>query len=179
MPNGEPMPRGFTYIGVLLAIALLGATLAATGTVWHTAQQRAREADLLFIGEQYRQAIGRYYLATEGGLKQYPQTLADLIRDPRQPSVVRHLRKLYRDPITGSNDWGLIKDSNDHIMGVYCPSKLRPIKQANFGLQYQSFEGQEHYADWQFIYKPRSRNPQPTTGVSASPTPTPTPLPLR
>lgn len=157
MPSGETVisrqQHGFTYIGVLITVAIIGTTLAATGEVWHTAQQRQRERELLFIGDQIRQAIRGYYKA--GVIKEYPQNLDDLLRDPRQPGVVRHLRKRYHDPITSLSEWGLVKDANDRIMGVFSLSEERPIKQANFSAAYREFEGKEKYSEWQFIYQPK------------------------
>jgi len=32
----------------------MGVALAALGTMWHTASQREKERDLLFVGDQYR-----------------------------------------------------------------------------------------------------------------------------
>jgi len=147
--------HGFTYIGLLLAVALLGATLAAAGSVWHTTQQRARERQLLYAGDQIRQAIGRYYHAhVASQSRQYPQHLEDLLRDPRLPGVAHYLRKLYYDPITGSQDWGLIKTENDRIAGVFSRSEHKPIKQANFGVADRDFEGKETYSQWTFVYQP-------------------------
>ncbi len=144
--------HGFTYLAVLIALAIIGATLASTGMVWHTAVQREKERELLFVGNQIRQAIGRYYLAEP--VKQYPQTLDDLLRDPRQPGVVRHLRKLYPDPITGTTEWGLLKGRDGRITGVYSLSLAQPIKQANFRGADQMFAEKEKYSDWQFVYRP-------------------------
>lgn len=151
----EARQNGFTYIGLLIAVAIIGATLATAGTVWHTAQQRERERELLFAGDQIRKAIGHYYISGTGPAKQYPQSLDDLLRDPRQPGVVRYLRKLYHDPITGTTDWGLIKDAGDRIMGVFSLSEERPIKQFNFSAADRDFEGKETYSQWTFVYHPR------------------------
>jgi len=52
---------GFTYIGLLIVVAIMGVTLAAIGTFWHIAQQRAKEQQLLFIGNQFSRAISFYY----------------------------------------------------------------------------------------------------------------------
>src|SRR5215203_3047104 len=97
--------HGYTYLALLFVIALMGAGLAAVGIFWHTAQMRAKERELLYIGDQYKKAIERYY--KEG--KTYPRELRQLIRDQRTPDVRRYLRKLYPDPVTNKNEWGLIK----------------------------------------------------------------------
>ena len=49
--------RGFTYLAVLFAVAILGAVLGASAVVWHAQAQRDKEQELLFIGHAYRQAI--------------------------------------------------------------------------------------------------------------------------
>ena len=162
---------GFTYLGLLLAIAILGALLASAGVVWHTEVQRQREQELLFVGDQIRQAIGRYY-SKGTGARQYPQTLADLLLDPRYPSIQRYLRKLYHDPITGSTDWGLVRDADGRILGVYSQSDEQPIKQANFSVADQAFEGKDKYSDWVFLYQPRpprGRVAGPTTAPAGAP----------
>jgi|APFre7841882724_1041349.scaffolds.fasta_scaffold23133_4 hypothetical protein len=51
---------------VLFMVALLGVSLAAVGEAWQSAVRREREVELLFIGNEFRQAIGRYYEATPG-----------------------------------------------------------------------------------------------------------------
>ncbi len=161
--------RGFTYIGLLIAVAIIGAALATAGTVWHTAQQRERERELLFVGDQIRQAIGHYYNASGGPAKQFPQSLDDLLRDPRQPGVVRYLRKLYYDPITGTTDWGLVKDAGDRIMGVFSLSEKQPIKQANFSTADEEFEGKEKYSEWTFAYRPKFASVKPVNKPQTRP----------
>ena len=142
---------GFTYLTILIVVALMGVGLALSGEVWHTAALREREAALLHVGEQYRQAIGRYYLA---GPRQYPRALADLLKDSRKPGVERYLRRLYPDPITNSDDWGLVKAPDGGIMGVHSRAEGRPIKEANFPPALAGFEGAKRYADWKFVFVP-------------------------
>lgn len=144
--------KGFTYIGLLIAVAIMGVTLATIGTFWHTVQQRAKEQQLLFIGNQFSQAINAYYQNTPGGVKQFPKRLEDLLQDKRQPYTARYLRKLFADPITGNTQWGLIKGADGGIMGVRSLSDAAPLKKANFGRGYEQFVGKKRYSDWQFIY---------------------------
>lgn len=140
---------GYTYLTVLFVVAIMGVALALTGEVWRTAAVREKEAELLFVGNQYRNAIARYYLS---GPRQYPRTLADLLKDPRKPSTERHLRRLYADPITGENEWGLIKAPDGGIMGVHSLSQKTPLKSANFRLRDKEFENATRYADWKFVF---------------------------
>ena len=52
--------RGFTYLMLLLWVVLAGVMLAALGTSWHQMARRDREAEYLWRGEQYRQALQSY-----------------------------------------------------------------------------------------------------------------------
>ncbi|QXH53790.1 type II secretion system protein [Pseudomonas fakonensis] len=146
-PTGE---AGFTYLGVLFLIAVSSMALAATGTLWATAVQREHERQLLWVGGQYAQALRSYYRASPG-LAQYPKELADLLEDDRFPSPQRHLRRLYPDPVTGSDDWGLTRSEDGRISGVYSRSDSMPLKRSGFDAAWSSFEGVEHYSDWQFV----------------------------
>ena len=150
---------GFTYLIVLFAVALLGTGLAVIGQVWHTASLHEKEAELLFAGGAIRKAIASYYQRTPGAAKAYPPSIEHLLKDPRFPDTVRHLRVLYRDPITGTQDWGLLIGPGGGIMGVYSKSEARPLKQANFAIADRVFEErtlqlQEKitYQDWQFAF---------------------------
>src|SRR5207253_3118442 len=89
--------------------------LAAAGEVAATAGQRERETQLLWVGHEYRAAIGRYWRQK----RVYPQTLEDLLgAAPDAPVQVRHLRRLYPDPMTNAVDWVLVPAPNGGIMGV-------------------------------------------------------------
>lgn len=118
--------RGFTYIGLMLIVAIAGIALSGVGIVWKTEMQRENEKELRFAGEQYVAAIASYYECKVCGPQQLPKNLKDLLKDTRAPSVVRHIRKLYRDPMTRSDDWGLIKNGG-RITGVYSKSTLEPL----------------------------------------------------
>lgn len=138
---------GFTYLGLLFAIAILGITLATVGIVWSTEARRDKEAQLLWVGDQYRVALTRY--RASGG--QLPMALEDLLEDKRFPVARRYLRQLYPDPMTGAVDWQLILGPNGGILGVASSSQEKPIKVANFPARYQQFEDAASYADWQFV----------------------------
>ncbi len=140
---------GFTYIGVLAAVIIMGAVLGATVEVWHTSLQREKERELLFVGNQFRQAIAHYYRAG----KKYPVSLEELLKDPRQLATKRYLRKIYRDPITGNAEWGLDLGSYGEIIGVHSLSEDQPIKATGFSAVNQDFDGAEKYSDWIFSYR--------------------------
>jgi type II secretory pathway pseudopilin PulG len=137
---------GFTYIGLLVLIAMMGVALVLVSELWQTAQQREKEQELLFIGNQFRRAIAMY--SADGG--GYPHKLEDMLKDPRFPGVRRTLRKIYRDPITGGVEWGLVKLDGNSIAGVYSLSNAEPLKQSGFNLADQSFEAKKKYSEWVF-----------------------------
>ena len=145
--------RGFTYIALLVMVTLIGVGLAGAGQVWSTVAKRDREAELLFIGEEFQRAIGSYYDSSAGANKQYPATLADLLEDKRSITVRRHLRRIYRDPFTGRPEWGFVRGPGERILGVYSVAPGAPLKIGNFAKRFESFEGAASCADWKFVYR--------------------------
>jgi type II secretory pathway pseudopilin PulG len=146
--------RGFTYLGLLFAIAIAGVLLAAVGVMWSTESQRQKEAELLLIGAEFRAAIASYYQSSPGLVKRYPAKLADLLKDDRFLGVRRHLRQIYIDPMTGTREWGLIPAPEGGIMGVHSLSEATPIKIAGFPFDWAAFEGKQKYGEWRFVYRP-------------------------
>lgn len=157
--------RGFTYLAALFIIAFMGVAAMATGTMWHTANMRERETELLHVGNAYRKAIERYYLAS--AQRRYPPSLEAMLKDARQPATQRYLRRLYPDPITGSSEWGIVKGPDGGVMGVYSKSEDVPLKRTGFRLRDRDLEAAKTYADWKFIYTPTQRAVKPP----ATPTP--------
>lgn len=141
---------GFTLVGMMLLVAVLGAGLAAYGQLASHAAQREKEAELLFRGNQYRQAIASYYRKD----RTYPKALADLLEDRRFPMPVRHLRKLYADPITGGDEWGLVQAPGGGIMGVHSKAELPPVKSGGFAQRDAAFADALDYTKWHFVYSP-------------------------
>lgn len=75
--GSAPLQRGFTYLGLMLIVACMGAALAATVQVWSTVVQRDRERELLFIGEEFRKA-----------LKGFAAAARNLMNAPRERSMI-------------------------------------------------------------------------------------------
>ena len=167
VPQHGTRSMGFTYIGVLAAVVIMGIVLGAAMEIWHTAMQREKERELLFVGNQFRQAIGLYYRVG----KTYPATLVELLKDPRQPAIRRYLRKVYRDPITGKAEWGLVLGAHGEIIGVRSLSEDHPIKVSGFTAANRGFEGAKKYSDWIFSY--RDRPASATVGTTLPPDPGP------
>lgn len=151
-------------LGLLFALALIAVAAGAAAIVTSLEQRREREAELLFAGRQYREAIERYHAIAVNGRQAYPKSLSELLRDPRLPGVVRHLRQLYPDPITGKPDWGLQRDAQGGIVAVYSLSAQAPIKRARFPAWASTFAGAATYAEWRFF----ASSAAPVAGSTAS-----------
>lgn len=155
MPTGRLRQGGFTYLFVLMLISLMGLGLAMAGTLWRTEAQREREAELLFIGAQYRQAIQRYY-ELDPNQPQLPQRIEDLLEDTRRPEPVRHLRRAWPDPFGGPMRLLLAEDGRG-IIGVASTSTLTPFRRGGFAVGEESFENATSYAEWRFVFLPAAR----------------------
>lgn len=107
---------GVTYIGLLLAIVLIGIATAALTPMWSTMVRREKEAELLFRLGEFRRGIVAY--RRDHG--RYPERLKDLLEDKTQLQVRRYLRRIYPDPMTGEADWKLefIVDKAGVISGI-------------------------------------------------------------
>lgn len=153
-PRAIRQTKGFGYLGLMFVIAVLTVAAGATSVVWHVAAQREKERQLLFVGDQFRRAIGSYYQSAPSGPGRFPPKLEDLLRDPRYPHVVRHLRMLYRDPLTNSQEWGLIVAPDGGIAGVHSLSEQKPLRTYFPDVIYADFDGKQRYSDWQFVFRP-------------------------
>lgn len=143
---------GFSYLWVLMLVAFMGLGLTVAVEIDTTTVQRHKEKELLSLGRQFRTAIGNYYeTRLPGGRREYPATLDDLLLDNRVPGLKRHLRKVFVDPITGRQEWGVVRVAG-RIVGVYSLSEKKPIKQDNFEAEEMAFRAKEKYSDWVFAY---------------------------
>jgi type II secretory pathway pseudopilin PulG len=174
MRRGEQARRragGFTYVGLLAAVVLIGLVLGAAGEVAATAARRDREVQLLWAGHEYRAAIGRYWSQTRA----YPQTLQELLgASPDGPAQVRYLRRLYPDPMTNAVDWVLVSAPSGGIMGVASSSRRAPLKTDHFDEPDQGFKEASSYGDWRFTFAPSViRPPGPSAAKPAATQPPP------
>ncbi len=183
---------GLAFLFTLLLAALLGIALVTATELDSTLSRRAREQALLQVGHEFRQALARYQSARRGPVARldgsgaivvtpqlasgavpvggqaglYPARLEDLLLDPRQPHTVRHLRRIYADPITGQAAWGLVREGG-RIVGVYSLSTMQPIKRDGFDADDARFTGTGSYRDWVFSHPP-DRALRPAGAASAT-----------
>ncbi len=147
--------QGYTYLGVLLLVLVLGMSLTGATLVSDTMRRREKEQELLYAGQQYVEAIRSYYEAGEGGISTYPRSVAELLRDSRFPGVRRHLRKPWRDPMTPSGDWDLLVNQEGGIVGVRSRSRQTPLGKFPLAQPGETpVAGKPSYRDWQFRFEP-------------------------
>jgi type II secretory pathway pseudopilin PulG len=153
------MQNGFTYILTLLAIFIIGISLSVAGQSWKTIVKRDKEKELLFRGNQYQKAFESYYKFTKRGKvqAQLPGILEDLLKDPRSSAAVRHIRKLYPDPMSKEGEWVLIYDKYKKVKGVKSSSTEEPFKTGNFPKEYRKFADKKRYCDWEFVFEPETK----------------------
>ena len=176
LPRQCPAPathRGFTYIGVLVMLAVLSMAAALTMEVSETQARRAAEADLAAVGKQYERAFASYYRQSPVNARRYPDRLEDLVRDPRVSGLRRHLRRVQPDPMTGG-EWGTVPAPGGGIMAVYSKAPGMPLRESMGPLAMPPAPGASAaaggwadgggaktadatYAQWRFGYDPTAR----------------------
>jgi type II secretory pathway pseudopilin PulG len=142
---------GFTLVWALAAVAIVSVGLATVGPIWADQARRDREQELLRVGQLYAQAIAHFRLASPGSLKQYPPSLDQLLADGRFAGTVRYLRKLYPDPMEPSRPWGLVRDANGAIIGVFSQSAEHPLRREPLVLGDVRLPSAERYDQWKFV----------------------------
>ena len=83
---------GYAMAALLVALSVMGLMLSVALPVWQTWARREREAELVFRGEQYVQAISLFSRQTGG----FPPSM-NALRDGK------YIRRLYKDPITNED----------------------------------------------------------------------------
>lgn len=103
---GRPIASGETEHGyamgaLLVALAIMGIMLSIALPRWSHLDRRAREAELVFRGEQYARAVELYqrtYAAT------YPPDIETLVDE-------RFLRRQYGDPMTEGGEFRVVYEA--------------------------------------------------------------------
>jgi hypothetical protein len=147
---------GFAYIGLLFLVAAISVSMAVVSQNEDINIKREKEQDWLFIGNQYQRAIASYYNNSPNGIKTLPIKLEDLLLDSRFIAPVRHLRKLYGDPLNHQQDWTLIKTPDEQIIGVYSKSKDAILSKKRIFEALENLDDQvATYSEIQFVFKPK------------------------
>jgi type II secretory pathway pseudopilin PulG len=138
-------------MGLLILLAIMGIVASAALKISNITHRRVAEEALLDVGREFSEALDSYRQVTPVGQPDEPLNLQDLLKDTRFPTVVRHLRKLYNDPITGQAEWGLLRSElSKRIVGVYSLSNVQPVKVGNFDAFFRGFANKSSYQQWVF-----------------------------
>lgn len=169
--RGAGFSSGFTYISLVIMLAIMALVCATTVKLGAVMQRSAAERELLNIGAQFSDALQSYAKATPPGQPTQPPSLKELLLDPRFPAVRRHLRKIFVDPMTGKAEWGIsYVAGTTGVVAVYSLSTAKPVKIGNFPARFQGFEGKQRISDWKFVSagdaqplpgQPGAKPPQP------------------
>lgn len=177
---------GFTYLGLIVFVTIVGLVGAATLKVGALLDRAAAEEDLLEIGAAFSAALTSYAAATPPGASPYPPSLAELLKDPRTPAIRRHLRKVFVDPLTGKAEWGIefLGGGEVGIVAIHSLSPKPPLKVGNFDSRFKGLDNREKISEWRFTARdlevaPGGARRQPGAPVPPAPaTPSAPPAPL-
>lgn len=128
----------------VLVIALGLAFLISTGgfqTYW------SKERRLMSAADEIVTALKAYREASPGTAKEFPLELKDLMHDPRLLADKSYLTTLPLDPITQKQEWALVRNKDNQVIGVHSLSEEAPTLLAKVF----SFRGEEKYSDWRFL----------------------------
>ena len=103
--RGRGNESGYALITILFMLGVVAVMLARSLPRDAMRAQRTREETLIYRGEQYARAVELYFREHQ----RYPESLNDL----EETDGIRFLRRRYRDPITGDDEWRLIKMGAD------------------------------------------------------------------
>ena len=98
--RGASTPRGYALVALIVIVAVMNVLVAASLPYWSKVIQRDKEAELIFRGLQYAEAIRVFQLR----FNRLPNTLDELIEvNPRS------IRQLWADPMTDDGQWEPIR----------------------------------------------------------------------
>jgi hypothetical protein len=128
----------------LLVVALGIAFLLGTSgfqTYW------SKERRLIAAAGEIVTALKAYRDASPGTAKEFPLELADLMRAPRMLADKGYLTTLPLDPVAQKQEWGVVRNKNNQVIGVHSLSNESPTLFAKLF----SLRGGEKYSDWKFL----------------------------
>ncbi|OON41337.1 hypothetical protein BTJ39_05075 [Izhakiella australiensis] len=152
---------GFTSLLLLLALTVLALSMLKSQDIIQLRHRQQQESELLFRGEQIRQAIKQYRSASYAN-GCYPTGFNDLLKDNRGGKVHYHLRQWFSDPLTGERQWGMAYDDKGRWIGVYSKGQGRPLRKEGFIQDGDKFRQAKHYEEWIFVVEKDPAAPLPS-----------------
>lgn len=92
--------RGYVLLSVMLLIALMLIAMAVEAPRIAQQIQRGKEEELVHRGKEYAKAVKKYHRK----MGAFPTSIEQL----ENTNHIRFLRKRYKDPITGEDNWKLV-----------------------------------------------------------------------
>lgn len=155
--SGRRARHGATLIALLVVVAIIGVAATIAAQSWTTRIRREKEEELLFRGLAYKHAIESYARMTPAGASPLPIRVDQLLFDDRFQTHVRHLRRPYLDPMTGTAFVPLL-DGSGHLRGIASSDRRTPFKRTGFPDELATFEIASRYSEWRFIAEPDPGN---------------------
>ena len=149
--------KGYSLVVVMIAVIVMGIIAESAISLEAYQVKKSREAELLFRGMAYQNAILSYINAKGAQQRQYPKRLQDLLSDPRF-AFRNHIRMLYTDPMNQTapldsdieDQWRILRNDKGGIIGVSSKSRNIPLKKAFFPTSLAHFSEAKNYSDWVF-----------------------------
>ena len=142
--------RGYILVVTMFMAFIVAVLLIALTRWWQAEARREKERELLFVGQQFRNALAGYAASSPPGATPRPATLAELLKDDRDGTVHRHLRRIYIDPMTATDAWALDLAEDGTVLAVHSRSESRPITPDGSSPRFRAFEGTTRYSQWRF-----------------------------
>ncbi len=159
MLNGDSQ-AGFSYLLLLAWLSVMALLLMRSQDYRQTAWRQEQEAQLLFAGDQIRQAI-RQYRTSPAGNGCFPTRFSQLLSDNRTTPPRALLRQQYAAPLSPRGEWGMLYDKKQRWIGVYSRGMGRPLRQEGFSGDNSEFKHAASYAGWTFRVEADDSAPLP------------------
>ena len=147
--------RGFTLIELMVSVFIISILVGLAIPLAKNSIKREREIELRQALRDMRTAIDKYKDAADRGFIQqkvdtdnYPETLQVLVDGVQMVGAVdkklKFLRRIPRDPMTNSTDWGLRAEQDDPKMNSWGGQDVFDVYTKSQGT---AFDGTK-YKDW-------------------------------
>ena len=166
--NGQASARGYAMVALLVAMSIMAVMLGLALPLWQTAIRREREAELVFRGEQYVQAIRLFQRQYAGT---FPPDVDVLVKQ-------RFLRRRYQDPITGSDFQPVYAGSGTATGDARAGGALPPSFSGRGGIigvvsrsteaSLRLYNGRRRYNEWSFVATAAATTVTTRSGVIAA-----------
>ena len=152
--NSRNSRGGYVLVMLLAASAVVLVTLAMALPRMAVQSQRVKEEMLIYRGKQYERAIKLYFREH----KKYPEDFDDL----EDTNGVRYLRNRYKDPLTGEDQWRIVRMGKDgRFKDSLIYDQAEETEGDGFGSPFGNSSGSSGFGSNSSQYRPPSQMPMP------------------